>query len=196
VRAVGPEAAKIASLLAQVETGNKTAVDQLAAIVYDDLRRLATIHLHRRFGADARNITLEPTVLVHETYLRMVRQRKAFDSLGHFFAIATRVMLRVLVDYQREKMAAKRGAGQIRVTLTDLADREAAPMAAGLPELIEALEQLERLDARGAEVVKLRVLWGLTVPEIAETLEVSPSTIEREWRFARRWLAARLEGDA
>lgn len=188
--------AEIVLLLEQVGAGNKAAVDRLSALVYDDLRRLAASHLHRRFGAGARNITLAPTVLVHETYLRMVKQRKAFDSLGHFFAIATRVMLRVLVDYQREKQAAKRGAGQVRVTLSDLEDEAAAPVAAGLSELVSALERLEELDARGAEVVKLRVLWGLTVPEIAETLEVSPSTIEREWRFARRWLAAHLHDKA
>jgi RNA polymerase sigma factor (TIGR02999 family) len=185
-------APEVARLLAEVETGNKAAVDRLSAIVYDDLHRLAASHLRRRFGADAENITLAPTVLVHETYLRMVKQRRAFDSLGHFFAIATKVMLRVLVDYQREKHAAKRGGGQVRVTLSGVGEREATPVDAGIEELIEALEQLEALDARGAEVVKLRVLWGLTVPEIAETLEVSPSTIEREWRFARRWLASRL----
>lgn len=190
------DAAKVARLLTQVEAGNKAAVDRLAAVVYDDLRHLAASYLRRRFGASARNISLEPTMLVHETYLRMVKQRKAFDSAGHFFAIATRVMLRVLTDYQREKGAAKRGAGQLRVTLSDVVDHAAAPVAAGPAELVDALEQLEALDPRGAEVVKLRVLWGLTVPEIAETLDVSPSTIEREWRFARRWLAAHLAGDS
>ena len=185
---------EITRLLGEAGNGNKTALDRLAEMVYADLYRLAAKHLQRQFGAGARQISLEPSALVHETYLRLVKQRKTYDSLGHFFAIATRVMLRVLIDYHRQKKAGKRGAGMVRVTLTGLA--EAAPETPDLPDLVIALEQLENLDPRGAEVVKLRVLWGLTVPEIAETMEISPSTVEREWRFARRWLAAHLTDDS
>ena len=167
----------------------------MTELVYEDLHLLAEKHLRRQFGARADQITLAPTALVHETFLRLVKQRKVYDSQGHFFAIATRVMLRVLMDYHRQRRSAKRWRGQVRVSLSGVSERASATETRALPLFVAGLKRLKKLDARAAEVAELRVLWGLTAPEIAETLEVSRSTVEREWRFARCWLAASLRSE-
>ena len=102
------------------------------------------------------------------------------------------MMLRVLIDYQRSRSAKKRAGDQIRVTLTGIGAAVDDDPAAGITDLQQALEELERLDTRTADVLKMRVIWGLTVPEVAESLSISVSTVEREWRFARSWLRKRL----
>ena len=130
--------------------------------------------------------------MVNEAFLRLIRQRKTYDSRGHFFAIASRVMLRVLMDRHRAAQREKREGGLVRVSLATIGHGDGREESAAVPALVRAMEKLEALDARAADVTKLRFLWGLTVPEIAETLDVSASTVEREWRFARRWLAAEL----
>lgn len=193
---MGPDTEEIVQLLREVAAGREGALDRLVEIIYADLRRLAQKHIRRQFGSKAGLITLEPTALVHETFLRLIKQRNTYDNLGHFFAIATRVMLRVLTDYHRQRLAAKRGGGQTRVSLSGIDDKEPMPETSEAPALVDALERLERLDVRGAEIVKLRILWGLTLPEIATTLAVSQSTVEREWRFARRWLSTELAAKA
>ena len=133
---------------------------------------------------------MEPTELVSEVFLMLVKQRKRYDSRGHFFAIATRVMLRVLREQYRAKKRAKRGGDQLRVTLSSVHGQ--ADPGVEIPAFEQALGRLETLSPRGAEVTKLHLLWGLTLPEIAEVLTLSVSTIEREWRFARRWLTSEL----
>ncbi len=181
-------------MLREVEAGREGALDKLMAVVYADLKRMAAGHLRRQFGDRAELITLEPAALVNESYMMLIRQRKAYDNRGQFFAIATRMMLRVLVDYRRKHQAAKRGGAVTRIKLV-LDERQVADER--LPridpieveELAAALERLESLDPRKAEVVKMRVVWGLRVPEIAESLGVSASTVERRWRFAKAWLA-------
>jgi RNA polymerase sigma factor (TIGR02999 family) len=184
----------ITLMLRAVEAGREGALDKLMDVVYADLKRMAAAYLHRQFGDRAELITLEPAALVNESYMMLIRQRKAYDNRGQFFAIATRMMLRVLVDYRRKHQAAKRGGAVTRIKLV-LDERQVAddrqprldPIE--LEELAEALERLESLDPRKAEVVKMRVVWGLRVPEIAESLGVSASTVERRWRFAKAWLA-------
>ncbi len=156
-------------------------------LVYDDLRRLAARQLQDRPGTP----TLQPTALANETYLRLIKQRRRFDNRGHFFAIATRVMLRVLLDHRRAGDAGKRGGGLVRVTLTGLAEPAVDPTG-DAATFVAALEKLEELDKTTADVVKLRVLWGLTNAEVAGALETSLRTVEREWQFARKWLAAEL----
>ena len=184
----------ITLLLREMETGRKGALDRLMAAVYSDLTQRAEIHLRKQFGDRAEAITLEPAALVNESFMKLIRQRKAYDNRGQFFAIATRLMLRVLVDYRRKRNAAKRGGADTHITLV-LDERQVAEGPRRrldlieVEELTEALEKLESLDPRKAEVVKMRVVWGLSVPEIAESLGVSASTVERDWRFAKAWLA-------
>ena len=188
----GPSVESLTLLLGEVESGRPGAMDELMERVYDDLRKIAASRL--RGGAGGPGRTLGATALVHETYLRLILQRKRYDNSGQFFAVATRVMMRVLVDHQRARAARKRAGDQIRVTLTGIGDRVAADPDVAVHELIDLFERLDEVDARSGEVVKLRVLWGLTEAETAEAIGVSEATVRREWRFGRRWIQARLAG--
>ena len=183
---------RLTTLLGRVYEGCDGAMDRLMHEVYQDLNGIAGRHMRRQFGAGLPGVTLEPSALVNETFLRLVKQRQKYDNRGHFFAIATRLMLRVLIDYQRSRSAKKRAGDQIRVTLTGIGAAVDDDPAAGVSDLQQALEELEQLDPRTADVLKMRVIWGLTVPEVAESLSISVSTVEREWRFARSWLRKRL----
>lgn len=186
------EARQITRLLEEAAGGRREAFDEVLAVVYSDLQGVAARQLAQHYRGDPRQLTLEPSALVNETYLKLIKQRTRFDNRGHFFAIATKVMLRVLLDYQRSQLRAKRGGGQVRVTLAEIADPEQDANGPTLPAFIESLERLDHLNARLAEIVKLRLVWGLTVAEIAETLECSKRTVERDWEFARRWLETEL----
>ncbi len=183
----------ITVLLEEARAGRAGALDELMDRVYSDLERIALKHLSRRFGENARTVTLEPAALVNESFLRLIKQRKSYDNRGQFFAIATKLMLRVLVDYQRQQLAARRGGNLKRINL--YLDGRPEPAATTGPAhsiavepLTAALERLEALDPRQAEVVKMRVVWGMEVREIAAALDLSPSTVKRDWRFARAWL--------
>ncbi len=183
----------ITILLRQMEVGRAGALDELMELVYRDLEGIALSHLSRRVGQRANVVTMEPAALVNETFLRLIKQRKTYDNRGQFFAVATKVMLRVLVDYQRQRLAARRGGGRKRITLF-LDGRPSPTSGPGkatqveIECLVKSLERLETLDQRQAEVVKMRVVWGLEIKEIAEALGMSPSTVKRDWRFARAWL--------
>lgn len=168
----------------------RTIVDNLMMQVYDELRHLAGKYL-REGGA---GITLQPTLLVHEAYLRMLEQRQIeWQNRSQFFLVAAQMMRRVLVDHCRSRQAKKRGGEQFRVTLTDL-------LAAEAPEEIEilaldgALGTLAELDPRQASIVELRFFAGLSVEETAAALEISTATVKREWAAARAWLLVEIEG--
>jgi RNA polymerase sigma factor (TIGR02999 family) len=161
-------------------------------LVYADLEQLAQGKMRRQFGPNLDALTLEPAALVHETYLRLLQQRKGFENRQHFFAVANRILFRVLMDYHRSRAAQKRGGGQVRVTLTGLS--AADQPVTDIPTMIDVLDRLQALRPRHAEIVKLRVFWGMEMKEIAETLGVSVSTVEKDWRFARAWLRTQLEG--
>jgi len=188
---------EIIRLLGEAEQGRKQALDEMMDLVYDDLRRVASSQLKNRFGDRAHAVSLQPTALVNEAYLRLIKQRNVYDSRGHFFAIATRTMMRVLLDYHRAGRREKRGGERVRVSLSGVVETVGDAPSAHIPAFVQAMERLDKLDPRTADVTKLRLVWGLTVPEIADSLQLSVSTVEREWRFARRWLAAELtQGDA
>ncbi len=186
-------ATDITRMLSEVDEGQPGALDVLMEAVYQDLNRVALKHMTDRMGAGLPGATLEPAALVNESFMKLIRQRKKYDNRAHFFAIATKIMLRVLTDYQRARAAQKRGGDQRKVTL-DLngpADQGQASRTATLIEvdtLTAALEKLESLDPRKADVVKLRVIWGLKMDEIAASLEISVATVERDWTFAKAWL--------
>jgi len=201
----------ITLLLKRMNAGESAALDDLMRVVYSDLERMAASYIRRQFGDRAGQITLEPAALVNESFLQLIKQRKGFDNRGQFFAIATRLMLRVLKDYRRQKLAAMRGGpgpggserGQFCVTLA--IDRLPGGAAARIPgdqarpedcveidALESALRKLEARDPRSADILKMRVVWGMTAAEIADSLDASPSTIERDWKWAKAWLAKEL----
>ncbi|HLL88343.1 MAG TPA: ECF-type sigma factor [Tepidisphaeraceae bacterium] len=186
-------------LLADVNAGKPGSTDALAAAVHSDLRAMARRHLAKDFGAGMAGITIQPTILANDTLLKLIRQRQAYDNAGHLFAIASRLMLRVLLDYHRERKAQKRGGGAARLSLdpdAPLAASGDGPGSGGGDVDVEAvgnaIDKLAALDARKADVVKYRVLWGLTVPEVANALGVGRATVERDWAFAKAWLAKEL----
>ncbi len=183
---------ELTRLLAKLNEGHPDAMDEIMERVYSTLRRLADRQLRGRYGANLAGVTLEPSALVNETFLRLIKQRSRYDSSGHFFAIATQLMMRVLKDYQRKRAAIKRGGDQIQVSLNGLGADATDRPGAGISEFVAAIERLQKLDARTAEIAQLRVIWGLTMPEIAETLDRSLSTVDRDWRFARKWLGVEL----
>jgi RNA polymerase sigma factor (TIGR02999 family) len=185
----------ITVLLQRVDQGESGAMDELMSLVYTDLERMAASHLRRQFGAAVNQITLEPAAMVNETFLQLIKQRKGFDNRGQFFAIATRLMLRVLSEYRRKKQAARRGGAGPPTRITLAVDRRAVTGPAAPEDLVEidelagALERLEALDPRRAEIVKMRVVWSMSVPEVAEALDISPSSVDRDWKWAKAWLA-------
>lgn len=170
-------------------------------LVYAELEAMALGRLRRQFGGRAGQITLEPAALVNESFLRMAKQEIRYEDRRHFFGIATRIMLEVLIDYRRRKGALKRGGGAHAGAITFVIEqavaaepRPFAPAGIEVEQLRAALDELDRLDARIADVVRMRVVWGLGSGEIAEALAVSESTVKGDWRFARAWLAKRLGG--
>jgi RNA polymerase sigma factor (TIGR02999 family) len=169
--------------------GDPQAVDRLFPLVYRELRRLARGRLRRE-----RDGTLSATALVHEAYLRLVDQTRAdVRDRGHFFAIASKVMRRILVDHARRRGAQKRGGDDARVTLDEARLAEAAP-AADVLAIDEALERLERLDERLARTVELRFFGGLSVEETAAALGISEATVKRDWSKARLFLYDEIAG--
>ncbi len=188
------ETARITTLLQDAHAGREGAMDELMSIVYADLERVAHGQLRDRFGAGLERVTLEPAALVNESFMRLIKQKQGFENRGHFFAIATRIMLRVLIDYCRQRAAVKRGGRMERLSITfnDAAGSADTPNQAGqidIEALSAALDGLEALDSRKADVVRMRVVWGMPHEAIAVALDISIPTVERDWRFARAWLA-------
>lgn len=171
--------------------GDAGAAERLMPHVYDELRRLARIHLARERGGH----TLQPTALVNEAYLRLVDQTRVnWQNRAHFYGIAARMMRRVLIDHARAHAADKRGSGVIHLSLEDVqAPRE--ERAASLVALDEALERLALLDERRCRIVEMRFFGGLSDDEIAEVLGVSTRTVLRDWKTTRLWLYRELAPD-
>lgn len=184
-----PAAANITTLLAELRRGNQQVISQLVRLVYPQLRKLARNYMRRERSSH----TLEPTALVHEVYLRMFgSQPVGWQDRAHFFAIAAQQMRMILVDHARKRNTAKRGGGQTRLSLDEMAGLPAAGV--DLAGVDEALTELAKLDARAARLVELRFFGGLTEREAGEVLGVSVSTLKHDWQFARAWLFNRLHG--
>jgi RNA polymerase sigma factor (TIGR02999 family) len=174
--------------------GDEAALNQLIPLVHDELRRLARRYMRRERGQRAAR-TLQTTALVNEAYLRLIDARRVqWQNRAHFFAIAARLMRRILVDYARAQNYAKRGGGLPQVSLND-APELAAEREPDLVSLDDALETLSRVDERKGRVVELRFFGGLSVEETAEVLKVSPDTVMRDWRLAKAWLLRELSGE-
>jgi RNA polymerase sigma factor (TIGR02999 family) len=181
---------RVTLLLREWQRGDATAGADLASAVYDELRRLAASRLRQ----ERHGHTLQATALVHETWLKLVDQRVDWQNRGHFFALAAQAMRRILVDHARRRHAAKRGNDQPSAHVDDILDLLPAPMPdERLLAMDEALTRLAALDARQAQVVELRFFTGLSVSETAQVLDVSPTTVKREWASARAWLFDAIE---
>jgi RNA polymerase sigma factor (TIGR02999 family) len=180
--------AVVTQLLRAWSAGNPDAQEQLLPLVYDELRRRAAGQLRR----DRKGHTLQPTALVHEAYVRLLgQQRGDWQSRTHFFALASQMMRRVLVDHARARAAAKRPGQAVRVTLDgELASVD--PRGCDLLMLDQALSELARLDQRQGNIVELCYFGGLTEDEVAGAMSISRSTVARELRSAKAWLYRRM----
>jgi len=203
-----PTTQPVTQLLVQWHQGDEQALARLTALLYDDLRRLAQGYL-RRERADH---TIQKTALVHEAFARLVDQR-AIDwrDRSHFFALASRLMRGILVDHARARLAEKRGGGARAVSLDQLASRafgdDGLPADHTTPTALqhldghtredvsaidEALQRLEQIDARQAQIVEMRYFGGLTIEQTADAMGISDATVKREWMHARAWLRCEL----
>ncbi len=180
----------VTRLLMDWRGGDANALDDLLPLVYEELRRLAARHM----AGEADGHTLQPTALVHEAYVRLVDADIEWQDRAHFFAAASRVMRRMLVDHARSKGRQKRGGGRARVTL-HAADAVTPPPDLDVLALDEAMEVLAQEDPRKARAVELRYFGGLNLEEIAEVTGVSIATVHRDLRMATAWLMTRLGAD-
>ena len=178
----------VTALLSRWQRGEEDAVDALFSAVYDELRRIA-----RGSMRGERSITLQPTVLVHEAYVRLIGQRSVeWNNRAHFFAVALQMMRRIVVDHVRRRQAEKRGGGAVTISLDSSVDAAAAAELDVLG-VDEAITDLAAIAPRQARIIELRFFGGLTIEDTARVLDVSPITVKREWRLARAWLLSRLE---
>lgn len=180
---------EVTTLLQAWRAGDEQACDRLVPFVYAELRRLARLQLRR----EPAGLSLQPTALVHEAYLRLVKADVSWQDRTHFMSVAARVMRRILVEHARARRARKRGGDETRVTLSGSVEAaQADPIDVLL--LDAALERLQALDSRQAQVVELSYFGGMTYPEVGEALGISEATVHRSLRHARAWLRRELTG--
>jgi len=187
------QVSEIVARLGDGDAAGRAAADELVPHLYRELRRLAQWQMSQRTPG----VTLQPTALVHEAYLRLADRSQAdWSSRTHFVAVASRVMRNLLIDHARAKAAEKRGGGWRPVTLNDEAVGGRELDVDEMLALDQALERLAEHDERQARVVELRFFGGLTVPEVAHLLGVSKRTVEGDWTHARAWLKRELDQGA
>jgi RNA polymerase sigma factor (TIGR02999 family) len=181
----------VTQLLIGWSNGDRAALDSLLPLVYEELRQQAARYLRReRVGH-----TLQTTALIHEAYLRLIDQKNVhWQNRAHFFGIAAQLMRRILVDHARTRTRAKRGGSNLRVSFNE-ANLLAASQDLDIVALDEALARLAELDEQQSRIVELRFFSGLSVPETAEVLRISPATVKRDWSMAKAWLHRELSGE-
>ena len=194
----------VTQLLAQWRDGDERAFAQLSAVMYEELRQLAQRHLRR----ERSDHTIQKTALVNEAFVRLVGQQSVdWQSRAHFIGLASKLMRRVLVDYARARLADKRGGGAGVLSLDEMAAPEADEAPDTTPTALQhldahtqeevsaidqALQRLEQIDPRQAQIVEMRYFGGLTVEQTAEAIDISAATVKREWTLARAWLRREL----
>jgi RNA polymerase sigma factor (TIGR02999 family) len=187
--AVRDSPGRVTDLLVSWRNGDESALAQLVPLVHDELHRLAS----RQMRGERDGHLLQTTALVNEAYVRLIDlSRVRWQDRAHFFAMAGRLMRRILVDYARSKNYLKRGGGVPTIAL-DLSAEPAVERRADLVALDDALNALAAFDRRKSQVVEMRFFAGLSVEETAEALQVSQETVMRDWRLARVWLLRELE---
>lgn len=179
---------EITGLLIQWGNGDRAALERLVPLVERELHRMA----HNYMRHERKGHTLETSGLINETFMRLVDQsRVKWQNRAHFFAIAAQIMRRILLNYARDRQRQKRGGGALQVSLNHvivISPEKSCELIA----LDEALEKLSGIDERKSRVVELRYFGGLSVDEIAEVLDVSAVTVNRDWKMARAWLAREI----
>jgi RNA polymerase sigma factor (TIGR02999 family) len=179
----------ITEMLEAANEGDENSLERLIPVVESELRRIAHNYMRR----ENPNHTLQTTALVNEAYLKLIGQnRLKWQNRAHFFAIAAKVMRRILLNHARDKKAGKRGAGAVHLNIEDidiLSDEKAEELIA----LDEALERLNKFDKLKSQIVELRYFGGLTVQETAEALGISASSVLLHWRMARAWLKSNID---
>lgn len=187
---IADPASDISALLEAWGQGDLGARDRLLPLVYDELRRRAKAYLAR----ESPDHTLQPTALVHETYLRLVTQdRIAWRNRAQFFGVAAQMMRRILVDHARARKTAKRSGRWTRIALADGEPTRAHPaLDVDVLDLHAALDELAAFDPRKSQVAELRYFGGLSLDETGQVLQIAMATTERDWQAARAWLHARL----
>jgi RNA polymerase sigma factor (TIGR02999 family) len=174
----------ITRIIQAVAAGEASATDDLMPVIYSDLKRLATSKL----ANEASGHTLQPTALVHEAYMRLVGSSSdSWQNRAHFFGAAAEAMRRILIDHARRKKRIKRGGNAKRVYLSDITDIQPNE-SEQLLALDEALSELELLDKKKAELVKLKFFGGMKLSEAAKILDIPSRTADRYWAYARAWL--------
>ena len=181
-------AQSVTALLMKWGSGDKSALDELIPLVYDELRKLAASYLRRKAGPQ----TIQATALVHEAYVRLADQSSiSMENRAQFFGLAAKIMRDILVDHARRRLAAKRGGNQLRLSLTT-AERLGNKPEVELSALDDALQELATTNPQHSRVVELRFFGGLTIEETAQVMNLSHATTERYWSFARAWLRREL----
>ena len=182
--------ANVTQLLLDWRRGNHEALDRLMPVVYDELRRLASHYMRR----ERQEHTLQATALVNEAYIRLVDMKVSWQDRAHFFAVAARLMRRLLVDHARAHQRSKRDSGGPKISLDDAVELSATP-SSHLLALDEALTQLASFDPRMSEIVELHFFGGLSNEQVAEALGISRATVQRKLRLAKAWLTHELGND-
>jgi RNA polymerase sigma factor (TIGR02999 family) len=184
-----PPDQSVSVLLGKWRAGDQEALQVLIPIVYDELRRIAQRHLRQ----ERQDHTLQSTALVHEAYLRLIKQGPAeVETRAHFLAVASQLMRQILVDYARGHRAAKRGGG-LKLELQDAMALQ-KEQNIDLIALDHALNELSRLDSQQSRIVEMRFFGGLSIEDTAEAVGVSEATVKREWATARAWLLREMAG--
>jgi RNA polymerase sigma factor (TIGR02999 family) len=181
---------EITQVLNEWKEGNREAFDRLLPLVYNELRNIATGLMRRERSGH----TLQPTALLHELYFRLAQQRKVgIGDRAHFYTFAAKLMRMILVDHARSRNAQRRGGPNIRVPLSEelawLGDKDSDFL-----DLNRALDRLEQIDVRKARMVELRFFLSFTVDEIADLMDISKATVDRDLKFIRGWLYRELKG--
>jgi RNA polymerase sigma factor (TIGR02999 family) len=181
---------EVSRILSQIEAGDPTAADQLLPLVYDELRQLAAAHL----GREKSGQTLQATALVHEAYLKIVGgdANLSFADRKHFFAAAAQAMRRILINSAIRKQRHKHGGAAQRIDFDEQLALDKPPDT-DIIQLDAALRRLEEIDPQVAEIVHLKYFAGLSLPQVAEFMGLSPRTVDRRWAYARAWLHCELE---
>ena len=180
----------VAELIDRATKGDRPALETLMPLVYAELRRLAAHYLR----GERPGQTLQPTALVHEAYLKLMKDRpERWQNRAHFCAIAAHAMRQILIERARARDALKRGGGQPRVTFDERINAAAPDNPIDIVALDAALDRLAALDAGQARIVELRFFGGLSIEETADAVGISPATVKRHWAVARAWLAKELE---
>jgi RNA polymerase sigma-70 factor (ECF subfamily) len=181
--------ANFTQLLTEWRSGHPQALDRLTPLVYDELRRLARNYMRAERGSH----TLQATAVVHEAFLRLIQANVALQDRGHFFALASRLMRRVLVDHAKSRSRMKRNSGAKEIAAEDTSQAD-PPMDFDVVALDDALEGLQQMEPRLAQAIELHYFGGLTYDQIAAAMGTSAATVHRDIRLARAWLLNEIGG--